>query len=311
MQSRRTKVAVAQVGAFLFDTARTLEKVEQYCHHAHSAGVKLAVFPEALLGGYPKGITFGTAVGSRTPEGREWFRRYWEAAIDVPGDETRRIQELADELDLSIVIGAIERVSSTLFCTALTFRPSAGGPEIHRKLMPTAAERLIWGFGDGSTMRVISTPAGRVGCAICWENYMPAYRMHLYSQSVELWCAPTVDDREMFRTSMRHIAYEGRCFVLSACQYLTRRDCPDDYHPTQGDEPDTVLISGGSMIVSPFGDILAGPLADGEGLLTAEIDLEEIPKGKFDLDVTGHYGRPDVFSLQVDTSPRAVVSETK
>ena len=209
------------------------------------------------------------------------------------------------------MIGAIERVSSTLFCTALTFRPSAGSAEIHRKLMPTASERLIWGFGDGSTMRVVPTPAGRVGCAICWENYMPAYRLHLYSQGVELWCAPTVDDREMFRTSMRHIAYEGRCFVLSACQYLTRRNCPEDYHPIQGDEPDTVLIAGGSMIVSPFGDVLAGPLADGEGLLVAEIDLGEIPKGKFDLDVTGHYSRPDVFSLQVDTSPRAAVGDTK
>ena len=179
-----TKVAVAQVGSVLFDTAKTFEKVERYAREAASGGARLLVFPEALLGGYPKGITFGATVGSRSPEGRDWFRRYWEAAIDVPGKETARIQELSDTLDISVVIGVIERVGGTLYCTALTFRPGVGSPDIHRKLMPTAAERLIWGFGDGSTMRTIATPAGRVGCAICWENYMPAFRMHL---TIRVW----------------------------------------------------------------------------------------------------------------------------
>ncbi len=155
MASRQTTVAVAQVGSVLFETARSLEKVERYCREAAGAGAKLVVFPEALLGGYPKGITFGSAVGSRSAEGREWFRRYWEAAIDVPGDETKQVQALADELELAIVIGVIERTVGTLYCTALTFRPLAGSPNIHRKLMPTAAERLIWGFGDGSTMLAV------------------------------------------------------------------------------------------------------------------------------------------------------------
>jgi nitrilase len=148
-------------------------------------------------------------------------------------------------------------------------------------------------------MQVIETPAGRVGGGLCWENYMPLYRQHLYNQGVELWCAPTVDDREMWQTSMRHIAYEGRCFVLSACQYLTRAGCPADYDPIQGNDPGTVLISGGSVIVSPLGEILAGPLRGGEGVLYAELDPGALVRGKFDLDVAGHSARPDVFELRV------------
>lgn len=139
---------------------------------------------------------------------------------------------------------------------------------------------------------------------------MPAFRMHLYAQGVELWCAPTVDDREMWRTSMRHIAYEGRCFVLSACQYLRRADCPADFQPVQGNDPGTVLIGGGSTIVSPQGEVMAGPLLEQEGLLAAEIDLGEIAKGKFDLDVTGHYARADIFSLRVDESERRAVERS-
>jgi nitrilase len=308
MDSPTTRVAVAQLAGKLFDATATLEKVESFCRQAAAQGVRLIVFPEATLGGYPKGITFGTAVGMRSPEGREWFRRYWQGAVEVPGAETGRLQELADELSLVIVTGVIERRGGTLCCSALTFRP--GAPFVsHRKLMPTAAERLIWGFGDGSTMKAVETSAGRLGCAICWENYMPAYRLYLYSQGVEIWCAPTVDDREMWRTSMRHIACEGRCFVLSACQYLLRADCPPDYAPLQGDNPETVMIAGGSLIVSPLGEVLAGPLLGMEGLLMADLDLGEVARGKFDLDVSGHYARPDIFSLEVDTRSRSAVTE--
>jgi nitrilase len=302
------RVAVAQLGSVLFDTPKTLTKLEHLCRNAADAGAQLIVFPEATLGGYPKGITFGSAVGSRSPQGRDWFKRYWGSAIDVPGFETAQVQSWADDLNVVIVGGVVERVNSTLCCTALMFRPGASSPHIHRKLMPTAAERLIWGFGDGSTMQPVDSPAGRIGTAICWENYMPAYRMYLYSQGVQIWCAPTVDDREMWLTSMRHIAYEGRCFVLSACQYMTRADCPPDYDPVQGNAPETVLIGGGSVIVTPLGDVLAGPLLGGEGLLTADIDVADIPKYKFDLDVTGHYARPDIFSITVNTQRRAAVS---
>ncbi|AFL86970.1 putative amidohydrolase [Terriglobus roseus DSM 18391] len=289
------KATVAQIGSVLFDTAATMTRVEHWCRAAADLGAELVVFPEALLGGYPKLQSFGATVGQRTEAGRDLFLRYFRAAIDCPGAETVRLAELSRELKLHIVIGVIERDLGTLYCSSLLFTPEGGLAAKHRKLMPTASERLLWGQGDGTTMQVVATDVGRLGTAICWENYMPLYRQHLYAQGVELWCAPTVDSREMWQTSMRHIAYEGRCFVLSACHWLTKEDWPEDLRVEGG------TIDGGSLIVAPSGDVIAGPLK-GEGLLVAEIDLDQIPRGKFDLDVAGHYSRPDVFDLKVRTS---------
>jgi nitrilase len=265
------------------------------------------VFPEAFLGGYPKGIDFGARVGSRSAEGRDDFRRYWDAAIAVPGSETAIIGEIAAEHGIHMVVGVIERDGGTLYCTALFFVSNGELKGKHRKLMPTAMERLVWGFGDGSTMPAITTDFGTVGMSICWENYMPLFRSAMYAKGVNLWCAPTVDDRETWRSSMQHVALEGRCFVLSACQYLVRSDCPEEYHPIQGEAPDTVLINGGSVIVSPLGEILVGPLRGREGILTADLDLNDIARGKFDFDVVGHYARPDVFTLSVDERAKPAV----
>jgi len=284
------KVAVAQVGSVLFDTPSTLHRVESQCRKAAAAGARLLVFPEALLGGYPKGMSFGATVGNRTDEGREHFLRYANSAIQCPGPETEMLASWAEELNLHIVIGIVERDSSTLYCSSLLFAPEGGLVSKHRKLIPTGSERLLWGLGDGSTMQVADTEIGRIGMAICWENYMPLYRQHLYNQGVQLWCAPTVDAREMWQTSMRHIAYEGRCFVLSACQFLTKADWPEDLRASGGE------IDGKSLIVSPQGNILTDPM-NGEGLLFAKLDLDEIQRGRFDLDVAGHYNRPDVFAF--------------
>ncbi len=222
----RVIVAVVQAGSCLFDTQRTLDKARNYCQQAAEAGAKLAVFPEAFLGGYPKGIDFGARVGSRSAEGRDDFHRYWEAAIDVTGKETVTVGKIAAAHRLNIVMGVIERESGTLYCTALFFGADGELKGKHRKLMPTAMERLIWGFGDGSTMPAIKTEFGTLGAAICWENNMPLFRTAMYAKGVTLWCAPTVDDRESWQVTMRHIAFEGRCFALSACQYLLRSDCP-------------------------------------------------------------------------------------
>ena len=285
------KVAVAQVGSVLFDTAATLLRVKGICEEAAAAGVQLVVFPEALLGGYPKGLDFGAVVGSRSEAGKAMFLRYFKGAVACPGVETEMLAEWARRLRLHIVIGVIERDGGTLYCTSLLFSPD-GLVAKHRKLMPTAMERLIWGMGDGSTMQVVETEIGRIGMAICWENYMPLYRQHLYEQGVQLWCAPTVDVREMWRTSMRHIAYEGRCFVLSACQRTVKEDWPEDLRGVG------VPIEGRSVIVSPYGDVLAGPVEE-TGLAVAEIDMDEIARGKFDLDVAGHYNRKDVFGFGV------------
>ncbi|MDE3198870.1 MAG: carbon-nitrogen hydrolase family protein [Acidobacteriota bacterium] len=284
------KVAVAQTGSVLFDNEATLRRVEALCRDVASRDVRLVVFPEALLGGYPKLLTFGAALGSRTPEGRDLFLRYFQSSVVCPGPETDRLAQLARDLNLNIVIGVVERGGATLYCTSLLFDPEAGLIAKHRKLVPTGIERLLWGQGDGSTMPVVPTSAGRIGMAICWENYMPLYRQHLYSQGVQIWCAPTVDTRDMWQVTMRHIAYEGRCFVLSACQYLTKDDWPADLREQGG------TIDGRSVIVAPSGDLMQ-PMV-GEGLLIADIDLDDIWRGKFDLDVAGHYNRPDVFRFE-------------
>ncbi len=212
--------------------------------------MRLVVFPEALLGGYPKGLDFGAVVGSRSEAGKAMFARYFKGAIACPGAETEMLAEWARRLGLHIVIGVVERDGGTLYCSSLLFSPEGGLVAKHRKLMPTGSERLIWGMGDGSTMQVVETEIGRIGMAICWENYMPLYRQHLYEQGVQLWCAPTVDAREMWQTSMRHIAYEGRCFVLSACQRLTKDDWQEDLRETGG------VIEGRSLIVSPQGVVV-------------------------------------------------------
>ena len=278
------RAAIIQAGSILFDTALTLAKAESWTARAAAEGAQLILFPEAFIGGYPKGEDFGARVGSRSPEGRALFRRYFESAINVPGPETLRLGESARAHRVWLVIGVIERGGGTLYCTVLFFAPDGTLAGKHRKLMPTAMERLIWGFGDGSTLPVIETDLGRIGAVICWENYMPLLRAAMYAKGIEIYCAPTVDDRERWVSTMRHIALEGRCFVLSACQH-------------------TANIRGGSMIVNPHGELLAGPTYDAECIVAADLDLGQIAEGKFDLDVAGHYARPDVFQLSVNDHP--------
>ena len=304
------RVAAVQAGSVAFDTPATMAKVESFISEAADAGAKLVVFPEAFLGGYPKGHSFGAVVGSRSDEGRDWFRRYYEAAVDLPGSESARIAELARDHDLTVAMGLIERDGGTLYCTVAFFGPDGTILGEHRKLMPTAAERLVWGFGDGSTMPVVESPAGALGAAICWENYLPLYRTTLYSKGVQVWCAPTVDDRERWSATMQHIAIEGRCFVISANQYSVRADYPDDYDTGYGDDPEAVLIGGGSCIIDPHGRFLAEPARDGEIILYAEVDLDEIIRGTYDLDVVGHYARPDVFQLHVNEARQLPVVMT-
>lgn len=176
--------------------------------------------------------------------------------------------------------------------------------------MPTGAERLVWGFGDGSTMPSFDTDIGNLGAVICWENYMPMMRMAMYGQGINLYCAPTADDRDSWQATMKHIALEGRTFVFSSCQVLREKDFPEDYAFTRTD-PDRIMMRGGSVILDPLGNVLAGPLFDEEGILVAEIDLDAVTRGKLDFDAAGHYARPDVFELRVNTTPRTPVTYTK
>jgi nitrilase len=301
------RVAVVQAAPVAFDRDCTLAKVRQLTRDAASRSAKLVVFPEAFVSAYPRGMTFGAVVGNRSAEGREWYRRYWESSVDVPGDAVDILADIARESATHLVIGVIERDGGTLYCTALFFAPNGDYLGKHRKLVPTASERLVWGQGDGSTMPVFDTDIGRIGAAICWENYMPLYRTALYAKGVQLYVAPTADSRESWVASMRHIALEGRCFVLSSNQCARRSDYPPDYPGELPAEPRAIVTSGGSCIVSPLGELIAGPVYDQEVILTADLDLDDIVRGKFDLDTVGHYARPDVFQLTVNEAPAVTV----
>ncbi len=294
------RVAVVQATPVVFDREKTVEKVRALAADAASRKAQLVLFPEGFVSAYPKGLDFGARVGMRLPGGREDFRRYWESSVDVPGPTVEALGSIAGENNIYLVIGVIERDRGTLYCTVLFLDPDGRLMGKHRKLMPTVMERIVWGFGDGSTLPVFDTALGRVGAVICWENYMPLLRTYMYSKGIQIYCAPTADDRDTWLPTMQHIALEGRCFVLSCCQYLRRGDCPEDYAAIHGDDPKTVLMRGGSCIVAPLGEVLAGPSFDGEGILTAELDMNEIPRGKYDFDVTGHYARPDIFRLYVN-----------
>ena len=288
----------------IFDPERTLKKVDSLSTEAARKGARLVLFPEAFVSAYPRGMDFGAVVGSRTDEGREQFHRYWESSIDVPGPAVEALGRTAKKCQIYLVIGVIERHGGTLYCTVLFFAPEGTYLGKHRKVMPTASERLVWGFGDGSTMPVFDTPLGKLGAVICWENYLPLLRTAMYGKGIELYCAPTADPRDSWIASMRHIAVEGRCFVLSCNQFNRQSDFPPEYGASFTGDPQGVVTRGGSCIVDPFGNFLAGPDFEGEAILTAEIDRAQIVRGKYDLDVVGHYARPDIFRLQVDERPK-------
>ncbi len=301
-------IAALQLGSSSESTGDTLKKILSYKDKIIDAQCDLLVMPEALLGGYPKGADFGTRIGYRSDAGREDYLGYYKQAISMDGPEVEALVEMAVTCKTAMVIGIIERGGSTLYCSALLISET-GERALHRKLMPTASERLIWGQGDGSTLPVLNTGAGRIGAAICWENYMPLLRTTMYAKGLDIWCAPTVDEREIWQASMRHIAYEGRSFLVSACQYQgapVKGKAKDPDWP--GERP---LIRGGSVIISPMGEVLAGPLYDEEGLITAEIELDDIIRARYDMDPVGHYARPDVFKLVVNEEKRSALTVVK
>jgi nitrilase len=292
------RAAVAQVRAPA-GTTEAIKKVDEFAHQAASDGVDLIVFPEALLGGYPRGAGFGAVVGDRSRSGREEFLAYSRQAVTLPGPEIDLLREIAASRRLHMVVGFIERAGTSLYCATVTIDDTGEVVGRRRKVMPTGSERLIWAQGDGSTLTVTDTRLGRLATAICWENLMPALRLNFYAQGVDVWCAPTADARDVQLATMRHIAIEGRCFVLAANQVAQAQDLSPSFATSYAD-PAEVVCRGASVIIDPFGEVLAGPLKDEEGLLVADLDLDEVTRGRFDFDASGHYARPDLFTLVVD-----------
>lgn len=299
---------MVQAAPVAFDRDATLDRVATLAAQAAQRHARLVLFPEAFVSAYPRGLDFGAVVGSRSDRGRSDFLRYWNSSVEVPGPEVERLAGVARSNGIYLVIGVVERDGGTLYCTVLFFSPEGRYMGKHRKVMPTGSERLVWGFGDGSTLPVFDSPLGKIGAVICWENYLPLMRSAMYAKGIQIYCAPTADSRDSWFATVRHIAVEGRCFVLSCNQFNRRRDFPADYITSFGDDPETIFTRGGSCIVDPFGNFLAGPNTEGEAILTAEINLAEIVRGKFDLDVVGHYARPDIFSLHVDESRKEPVT---
>ena len=299
------KVAVVQAAPILFDREATVEKICQLIQEASKEGAKFVLFPEAFIPAYPRGLSFGMVVGSRTAEGRHLWQRYWDNSVEIPDPATEALSAAVQETGVYMAVGIIERDSEfsggTLYCTTLYFGPGGEILGKHRKLKPTGSERLIWGEGDGSTLPVFDTELGKIGGLICWENYMPLARTFMYSKGVELYLAPTADSRDTWQATLQHIACEGRCFVLGCNQFVTKEMYPADLqnHAELAGQPE-VMCRGGSAIISPLGEVIAGPLYNEEGILYAELDMGEIVRARVDFDVVGHYARPDVFQLLVN-----------
>jgi nitrilase len=301
---RTVRVAVVQASPVLFDRERTMEKALGLISEAAEKGAKLVLFPEAYIPCYPRGLRFGFAIGSRTEGGRKDFQRFHDNCVAVPGPDVDRLARAAGEKGVYLAMGVNEKngneLDGTLHCCVLFFGPDGSFLGRHRKLKPTGSERYIWGEDDGSTLTVVDTAYGKMGALICWENYMPLARAALYQKGVKLYLAPTADQRDEYQCTLRHIAIEGRCFVLACNQYVEKRMYPTDLHGyDELESQPEVMCRGGSCIIDPFGRYLAGPSFGGEEILLADLDLDAITRGKADLDVVGHYARPDIFELLV------------
>ena len=303
------RVAIVQRPPVSLDRAATIERALAALDEAVGGGARLVVFPETYVPGYPEYI-WGLRPGDDGELSRELHGRLIEQAVDLKADGLRPVRDAARQHGVLVVIGIHERDGmfsrATLYNTLVTIGPDGAILNRHRKLVPTNPERMVWSPGDASGLRVIDTPMGRLGGLICWENYMPLARFSLYAQGIEVYVAATWDEGDGWIASMRHIAMEGRCWVLGAGCAMRASDIPADF-PGRDQiypDPEKWLNSGDSVIVSPAGEIVAGPLHAEYGILTADCDPAAARAAHYTLDAAGHYNRPDVFHLSVDRSPR-------
>ena len=303
----KVKVCLVQDSPVFFNKEATLTKAEEHISKHAAQGCELIVFPESYIPGYPRGFSFGAVVGGRTDEGRALYTQYYKNSIDLDGEDLRRLESLASDHNIYIVMGITEKeaASGSLYCSMIYISPTKGLMATHRKIKPTGTERLIWHEAQGNSLVACDTKIGKLGGLICWENYMPLARMSMYRKGVEIYIAPTADARDAWTSTMKHIALEGRCFVLGCNQYYTKSMYPDDYQSLVNDLPEK-CCPGGSIIVSPLGNVIAGPLYDQAGTLIAELDLDEVTDSKLDFDVIGHYSRDDIFKYDALGQPEII-----
>lgn len=303
------KVGVIQATPALFDIEKTIEIIISWIEKGANEGCELLLFPESFIPCYPRGLNFDAIIGKRTDKSRNQWLDYWNNSLEIEHSSQyiEKISVAIKKANLFVALGVTEResVGGSLHCALLYFDKEGKLIGKHRKLKPTGLERYIWAESDGSTLVSFDTQIGKIGGLICWENYMPLARMAMYKKGVEIYLAPTADSRESWQNTMQHISLEGRCFVLAANQFVRKSDYPEKYLDDLNDEPE-IMCAGGSVIISPMGEVLAGPLWNQEGLLTAELDFSVLAKSKLDFDVVGHYARNDVFKFEVANQPDIV-----
>lgn len=305
MKNKKTvKVGVIQATPALFDIAETVKIAISWIERGAAAGCELLLFPESFIPCYPRGLNFDAIIGRRTDKSREQWLDYWENSVEMTSPHIEKISAAIRKAGVFVALGVTERenIGGSLHCSLLYFDTQGRLIGKHRKLKPTGLERYVWAESDGSTLVSFDTKLGKIGGLICWENYMPLARMSMYQRGIEIYLAPTADARPAWQSTMQHIALEGRCFVLSANQFVKKSHYPARYAEDLADEPD-IMSAGGSVILSPMGEILAGPLWNAEGLLVADLDFSLLAKSKLDFDVIGHYSRPDVFKFDVVNQP--------
>ena len=288
------RVACAQVEPIPFDRAATIEKLASVAGEAAAQGARVVLLPEAFIPVYPSSRWTRELVGAGN--GKQTFARLARESVEVPGPDSDRLGAIARDLGIHLAVGVNERDGGTLYNSLLVYGPDGALALHHRKLVPTNHERLVWGFGDGTGLAAIQTDVGRVGGLICWENFMPLARVALYESHIEIYLAPTADDTEQWHDSIRHIARESRAFVLSCCVFQRAASYPEDVPLAEGGE---LVGRGGSAIVAPTGEYLAGPLWDEEGILLADLDPDVLYAERQRFDPVGHYSRPDVLRLSV------------
>jgi nitrilase len=308
-----TKVAVVQRAPVLLDRESCLARVVESVAEAASEGAELVVLPEAFVPGYPTWMWRLRPGGDLRLTG-EIHQRVLANAVDLEADGLRVVRDAAKKHGVTVVLGIQEREGgysrSTLYCSLVFIGADGEILNRHRKLMPTNPERMVWGQGDASGLKVVDTPCGRLGGLICWENYMPLARYALYAQGIEIYVAPTWDSGDGWNGTMQHIAREARCWVIGSGTAMKGSDVPDDF-PSRAElyaDPDEWVNPGDSVIVAPGGKIVAGPMHQEQGILYADIDRERVAAQRRSLDVAGHYGRPDLFQLTVDISAQPPIT---